>query len=95
MRSREELDDAERGRLTSFVGSFLGEAVVQSFGGRWACVGSGVGVWLGPGSAAFPFDKVAKLFDGGEGDSIVSFYKTIPIIFAETIERDRSGSFEH
>ena len=42
------------------------------------------GVLFGEGNTAYPFAKVRKQFDHGRegGDSVHSFYRVIPVIFA-------------
>lgn len=70
-----------REKLPSTLGSFLGECIIASHGGEWACVDGRWGVRFDAGSAAFPFAKVAKQLDGGPGDSVLGFFRAIPAIF--------------
>ncbi len=75
-RERPGFDLDEAGGLVGVLGSFLGECIVVATGGRWEwdadreqwCV-------LFPsGDRAFPYAKVWKCFEHGEGDSVASFY---------------------
>lgn len=80
-RQHEQGDPANRGGLVNTLGAFLGECIVQSFGGAWAEVD---GVWcvrFDDGNAAFPFAKVAKHLEHGAGDSVLSFFTMIPLVF--------------
>ncbi|HYN85772.1 MAG TPA: hypothetical protein VER32_10985 [Pyrinomonadaceae bacterium] len=81
-RQRERFRDDATG-LVNVVGSFLGECVIANFGGRWSeHETGGWGVLFDAGTTAFPFAKVSKQFANGRegGDSIHSFYTTIPVI---------------
>jgi hypothetical protein len=72
-------------RLISVFGSFLGECVIRCYGGTWK-LHDEIGAWcvaLKEGGFAFPFAKVAKQFDYGLEDGIVSFFNVVPIIFKD------------
>lgn len=62
------------GNLVSVLGSFIGEAIIAATGGRWDEQDGRLGVLFPCGDACFPFAKVAKQFDHGLGDSVLSFY---------------------
>jgi hypothetical protein len=90
-RVRPEFADGEAAeRMSQTLGSFLGECVVRCYGGEWREVR---GTWAvcfgGDDNAAFPFNKVRKHFADGPEDSVLSWFKTIPVIFAEQIEAGR------
>jgi hypothetical protein len=78
-------------RMTSILGSFVGECLVRAYDGHWEESKDGWGVALDPAFVVFPFNKVRKAFDGGleAGDSIVSFFTTAGVLLAE---RHRSGT---
>jgi len=69
-------------RMSQTLGSFLGECVVRCYGGVWAELEGTWGVTFGGGNAAFPFNKVRKQFENGAEDSVLSWFETIPVIFA-------------
>ncbi|HVG29345.1 MAG TPA: hypothetical protein VM864_06450 [Pyrinomonadaceae bacterium] len=73
------------GSISSLIGSFLGECVINNYGGSWRETGDGVGVCFDESNCVFPFAKVHKQFLHGEGDSILSFYRTIGIVFKDLI----------
>jgi hypothetical protein len=78
-RARPNLDPAAVDRLMQVLGSFLGDCIVAATGGVWQWSPEH-GAWLirfPDDSAAFPFNKVRKLFANGRegGDSIASFYR--------------------
>lgn len=87
-RVRPEFADADAAeRMSQTLGSFLGECVIKCHGGEWREVG---GTWAvcfgdGDGDAAFPFNKVRKHFANGSDDSVLSWFETIPVIFAHRI----------
>ncbi|GAC1446836.1 MAG: hypothetical protein NVSMB56_09330 [Pyrinomonadaceae bacterium] len=85
-RTRKEFDANTTNNLVSVFGSFLGECVRHKFGGRCVEVDGQWAICFGEAtdkSVAYPFNKVRKFFERGleSGDSLVSFYKVIPVIF--------------
>ena len=84
LRKSGEFESAEiRDKLTSVLGSFLGEYIVRCYRGTWQ---QHDGVWcvaFGNDNAAFPFAKVEKQIDNGLEDSIASFFNAIPAIFTD------------
>jgi hypothetical protein len=67
--------------LIGMVGSFLGEALIASYGGEWKQdpkFGWGVYSVLGGENAFFPFAKTEKRFKQEEGESISHFFVFIP-----------------
>ena len=80
-RQHEHGDPKIREGLVSTLGSYLGECIIQSFGGEWANLDGRWGVRFDARNAAFPFAKVKKHLENGAGDSVLSFFKTIPVLF--------------
>lgn len=65
-------------RLAGVLGSYLGECVARATGGSWVNTPEyGWTVALPNGSSVFPFAKVAKRFENGPEDSVISFYDII------------------
>jgi hypothetical protein len=80
LRNSPEFEGAEiRNKLTVMFGCFLGECMVRQYGGVWD---QHEGVWCVAisGNKAFPFTKVAKQFEYGYGDGILSFFSVIPAL---------------
>lgn len=80
-RQREDADADKMNGLTNVLGSFLGECIRHNFGGEWEQTENGLAIRFDNNNAAFPFNKTAKQFQNGAEDSVLSFYKTIPVIF--------------
>ena len=81
-RIRLELDADAINGIINVLGSFLGECIIQCFGGAWDNL---IGEWFikfDKDKAAFPFSKVRKQFANGKEDSISSFFDSIPVLFA-------------
>jgi hypothetical protein len=82
-----------RERMSRTLGSFLGECIVRCHGGEWREVG---GTWAvcfgGEENAAFPFNKVRKQFANGAEDSVLGWFETIPVVFAQQIDGTRGQS---
>jgi hypothetical protein len=77
-----ETEEAKE-KLTSVLGSFLGECLVHCYGGAWKQF---EGMWcvaFNDKDMAFPFAKVAKQIDNGLGDGIASFFNAVPAIFKD------------
>lgn len=68
-------------KMVSTLGSFLGECIVRSNGGRWALGDDGWRVEFDAKNAAYPFAKVEKQFANGRGDGVYSFFRAIPLVF--------------
>ena len=80
-RQHEQGNPANRDGLVSTLGSYLGECIIQCFGGQWIEIG---GVWcvqFSEGNAAYPLAKVRKQLENGAGDSVLSFFTAIPVLF--------------
>ncbi|WP_020474751.1 hypothetical protein [Zavarzinella formosa] len=90
-RQHEQGDPANRDGLTNTLGSYLGECIVRSFGGVWAEVDESWGVRFDDRNAAFPFAKVGKQLEHGAGDSVLSFFTAIPVLFPEVTRRAKTG----
>jgi hypothetical protein len=80
-RQHEAGDSANREGLVNTLGSFLGECVIRSFGGEWALVEGSWCVRFDEKNVAFPFAKVAKQLENGSEDSVLSFFRVIPVVF--------------
>jgi hypothetical protein len=81
-RNRHNWDAETAERLSSVLGSFLGECLRRNFGGDWQMTENGLGIAFAGGNVAFPFNKIRKHIQNGSEDSIISFYRTIPVIFS-------------
>ena len=80
-RVREDVGPEFVSRMVSVLGAYLGEAIIRSYGGRWALGEEGWRVEFDAKNAAFPFVKVGKQFANGAEDGIHSFFTAIPILF--------------
>jgi hypothetical protein len=79
-------DDAGREQLVSNIGSFLGEAIIQAYGGAWSQDERGWHIRFDAQNRAYPFNKVAQQFLNGSEDSIFSFYSSIAPLILEVGE---------
>ncbi|MEL6521635.1 MAG: hypothetical protein AAFQ66_11770 [Pseudomonadota bacterium] len=70
----------EMGALDQVLGSYLGEAVVQLYAGRWIQTEDGDFGVDALGILAFPFTKVRKQFENGIEDNIEGFLSVIPAL---------------
>ncbi len=67
-------------QLCDNLGSVLGTSIIETFGGTWQDTEHGWAVVLEDDLAVFPFNKVYKHLTGGAGDSVLSFFDTIPAL---------------
>ena len=90
-RQRVRFQGDQANGLVNVIGAFVGECVIANYGGNWRADEDGAwGVYFDNDNAAFPFAKVRKQFDNGRegGDSVHSFYSTIPYLFLRTEDAD-------
>ena len=81
-------DDMVRQHWVSVWGSYLGEAIIQSFGGEWEQREGNWVVAFDETNAASPFNKIAKQMLNGVEDGIAPFYSSIPVLFAHVLKRN-------
>ena len=70
-RNKSSFDGEEREGLINSLGSFLGQCIIENYGGQWQL----------DHETAYPFAKVSKQFDNGLEDSVYSFYIVTPTVF--------------
>ena len=82
-RNKGSFDEEESRGLINSLGSFLGQCIIENYGGQWQMDNDTgmVAVAFDNNNKAFPFTKVSKQFDNGLEDSVYSFYLAIPTIF--------------
>lgn len=83
--NRNRRDDP--GAMADVIGSYLGDAIIKHYKGRWVEVGDSVGVELEDGFVAFPIAKAHKQIVNGPEDSILSFYRAIPVLLKQRKEK--------
>jgi hypothetical protein len=66
--------EEEFNQLVSNLGSYLGEAIINSFGGAWTVDQRGWAIRWDDFNLVYPFIKVARHLNHGQTDSIYSFY---------------------
>ena len=82
-RNKGNFEKEESKGLINSLGSFLGQCIIENYGGQWQVdndTGS-VAVAFDDKNKAYPFAKVSKQFENGLEDSGSSFYTIIPSIF--------------
>jgi len=82
-RNKANFDNEENKGLINSLGSFLGQCIIENYGGQWQLdneTGT-IAIVFDDKNKAFPFAKVSKQFDNGLEDSVYSFYTIIPTIF--------------
>lgn len=80
-REREDYSVELGEKMTSTIGSYLGECVIKCHGGSWKETSEGWAIEFSDGNMVYPFSKTVKQFENGAEDSIYSFFTTIPVIF--------------
>jgi hypothetical protein len=82
-RNKGNFEKEESQGLINSLGSFLGQCIIENYGGQWQLdneAGS-VAVVFDDKNKAYPFAKVSKQFENGLEDSVYYFYNIIPSIF--------------
>jgi len=81
-RTKSQIAKEEWSGLISSCGAFLGQSIIEQYGGEWSTQENGqISISFDENNKVFPFSKVSKQFDNGLEDSIYSFYSIIPKIF--------------
>jgi len=82
-RNKANFNQEDAKGLINSIGSFLGQCIIENYGGHWERDSETgiVAVGFDDKNKAFPFAKVSKQFENGLEDSIYSFYTIIPTIF--------------
>ena len=70
---------AQRNKLASMFGSFVGECIIACYGGTWVQREGSWCVAFDKSHAVFPFLKVAKQIENGVKDGIGGFSRGIPV----------------
>lgn len=73
----------DTGKLVSVLGSYLGEAIIQNYGGSWVSIKGAPSVRINEKVVTFPFGKVQKQFLNGSEDSIYHYFVTIEEMLKE------------
>jgi hypothetical protein len=85
-RQRPTLDESSVNGLANSIGSFLGECIIANHGGAWREAHGTWGIYFDEENAVYPFAKVQKHLLNGAGDSILSLYDMIPVVFGRARE---------
>ncbi len=72
-----------KNQLADLYGSFLGECIIQCYGGSWAEHDGMWGVAFDQNNIVFPFAKVAKQMDNGLEDGIGTMFRCIPVLYGK------------
>ena len=82
-RNKGNFEKEEGKGLINSLGSFLGQCIIENYGGQWQLDNETgfVAVAFDDKNKAYPFAKVSKQFENGLEDSVYSFYTVIPSIF--------------
>ena len=80
---RSALAVADRQSVTTALGCFLGQCLVEAYGGTWAQGPDGTtGVGINQKHFFNPFFRVAEQFDKGWPESVAKFFASVPIHLA-------------
>ena len=82
---------SEPGQLVDVIGSYLGEAIIHKYNGKWVSFNGEPAVELKKDLVVFPFGKVEKHFVNGSEDSIAALFKAMPSIIKEFEAKDTSN----
>jgi hypothetical protein len=79
-RLRHSMAPNRRSGLIGMLASFVGECIIQTYGGAWAEEDGRWGVRVSERLWACPSAKIEKQFDNGPEDSVSSFFTCIPTL---------------
>lgn len=79
-RQHEHGDPTKFEGLANTLGSYFGECIIATYGGKWQQTEYGWGVEFENGNSAFPFAKVAKHLENGSDDSVLAMFDSIAVL---------------
>lgn len=95
-RIRPEIKEDSYSGLATVLGAYVGETIIATYGGTWEYFEAQDqwGIRLADNNGAFPASKIYKQLENGAvaGDSILSFFTLIPVIFARIKEAEKQQS---
>jgi len=96
-RNKSSFDKEESKGLINSLGSFLGQCIIENYGGQWQIDedNGSVAIMFDENNKAYPFAKVSKQFNNGLEDSIYSFYTVIPTVFKLDKKKSHGGNFSN
>ena len=80
-RMRSQLPPEKHTNVSIPLAEFVGECIVQTYGGTWKQRDKIWGVHIKEDVWVCPGAKVAKQFANGHSDSVLSFFECIPILW--------------
>jgi hypothetical protein len=93
-RQKNNFSKDEQKGLVNSLGSFLGQAIINNYGGQWQLDNELqiICVAFDEKNKVYPFSKTSKQFDNGLEDSVYSFFTMIPIIYNLDKKEDQTKS---
>jgi hypothetical protein len=83
----ESKSEAEQQEYVLKIGTYLGECIIESYGGQWIEREPGIwGIKLSDGNLVFPIGKVQKFVNDPKVNSFSSFYGVIPMLLKKNDE---------
>ncbi len=80
-RNRAGFPKGRREGLVAYLGAFVGECIISTYGGAWTLGDHGLwGVQVSRHIWACPAAKIEKQFAGSASDSVASFVEVIPAL---------------
>ena len=70
-------------KLPQTLGSYFGECIIATYSGRWL-FDKDLQSWsinFSEGNSVYPFAKVRKQLESGDGESVLSLFTSIPLVF--------------
>lgn len=92
-RQRDGASDNSKAKLPNTAGSYLGECIRRTFGGKWVQHPEyGWSVQITDSLSAYPFNKVHKQLVNPEGDSVLGLFTAIgPLMSAQKRETKKKA----
>jgi hypothetical protein len=83
---RARASESTKEKLPNTLGSYLGECIRHSYGGRWIQDQEhGWAVKVNQRVTVFPFSKVRKQLHNADGDSVLGLFTAIPALLNEPV----------
>ena len=95
-RQRQHGTAESKEKLPQTLGSFLGECIIGTYGGLWVFDETlqSWSVGFSDGNCVYPFSKVSKQLESGDGESVLSLFTAIPLVFGPRLKQSAATEIQ-
>lgn len=84
--SRQHLGDDLADEFVQLMGSFYGQCLLETFGGRWTLTDGKLAIWSDPHGFTYPFEAVRRQLTTSDAPSVSTRYRAAAAAMADRVE---------